>query len=235
VGRIQNALMFTLDQVVPWGRSFEEYGRMFLLNERDLTWRVLGCGDGPASFNAQATRRGATVTSCDPIYRWTSGDLEQRIADTYDQVMAQTRLNAGQFVWDAIPSVEDLGRVRMSAMHEFLEDYERGKAEGRYVDAELPTLPFPDGSFDLALCSHLLFLYSAQLDQAFHRAAVLELARVSHEVRVFPLLALNGKRSPYVDAAVAALVEAGLTVSIEVVAYEFQRGGNQMMRVRRNG
>lgn len=172
------------------------------------------------------------MTSFDPIYRWTSGDLERRIADTYDRVLEQTRLNADQFVWDAIPSVEDLGRVRMAAMREFLEDYEQGKAEGRYLDAELPTLPFPDASFDLALCSHLLFLYSIQLDEAFHRAAVLELARVSNEVRIFPLLALDGKRSPYVDGVVTALREAGFDVSIEAVPYEFQRGGNQMMRVR---
>lgn len=57
--------MFTLDQVVPWGRSFEEYSRMFLLDDRDLASRILGCGDGPASFNAVATRSGGTVTSCD--------------------------------------------------------------------------------------------------------------------------------------------------------------------------
>lgn len=25
--------MFTLDQVVPWGRSFEEYGRMFRMHD----------------------------------------------------------------------------------------------------------------------------------------------------------------------------------------------------------
>jgi hypothetical protein len=36
-----------------------------------------------------------------------------------------------------------------------------------------------------------------------------------------------------VDATVTALLEAGLDVSIEAVPYEFQRGGNQMMRVRR--
>jgi SAM-dependent methyltransferase len=225
--------MFTLDRVVPWGRSFEEYGRMFLLDDRDLASRILGCGDGPASFNAVATRNGATVTSCDPIYRWPAGDIEQRIAVTYDQVLEQTRQNAGQFVWDdAIPSVEALGRVRMTAMRAFLADYEQGRAAGRYVDAELPALPFPDASFDLALCSHLLFLYSAQLDEAFHRAAVLELARVSSEVRIFPLLALDGQRSPHLSGTVDALVEAGCSVSIESVPYEFQSGGNQMMRIR---
>lgn len=60
--------MFTLEHVLPWGRSFDEYRRMFALSDRDLTLRGLGCGDGPASFNAEATRRRAAVISCDPIY-----------------------------------------------------------------------------------------------------------------------------------------------------------------------
>jgi hypothetical protein len=29
-------VMFTLDQVVPWGRSFEEYRHMFALSGADL-------------------------------------------------------------------------------------------------------------------------------------------------------------------------------------------------------
>ena len=53
--------MFTLEQVVPWGRSFDEYRAMFALSDADLDGRLLGCGDGPASFNAVATRRGAKV------------------------------------------------------------------------------------------------------------------------------------------------------------------------------
>lgn len=54
---------FTLDQVVPWGRSYEEYLAMFALTEADLHKRILGCGDGPASFNAELTKRGGKVIS----------------------------------------------------------------------------------------------------------------------------------------------------------------------------
>jgi len=61
--------MFNLDQVVPWGRSFDEYRRMFGLADADLGRRIVGCGDGPAAFNAEATARGARVVSCDPIYQ----------------------------------------------------------------------------------------------------------------------------------------------------------------------
>ena len=155
--------MFTLEQVVPWGRSFDEYRRMFALSDADLTRSILGCGDGPASFNAEATRRGTSVVSVDPIYKWDAAQIQQRISATCETILDQTRRNAHEFVWNAIGSVEELGRVRMAAMQAFLEDYPEGRPQGRYVEAELPTLPFADRSFDLALCSHLLFLYSRQL------------------------------------------------------------------------
>jgi hypothetical protein len=224
--------VFQLDQVVPWGRSFDEYCRMFALKDADLTLRILGCGDGPASFNAEATRRGSTVISFDPIYKWEAVDIRQRIADTRDTILEQTRRNADEFVWDSIRSVDDLDRVRMGAMDSFLDDYAAGKAQGRYIEGALPTLPFADRSFDLALCSHLLFLYSDQLGEGFHHESLRELCRLAGEVRVFPLLALSGTRSPFVDGTIADLRGAGHEVSIESVPYEFQRGGNQMMRIR---
>lgn len=124
--------MFTLDHVVPWGRSFDEYSRMFALGGRDFSLRILGCGDGPASFNAEATRRGAAVISCDPIYRLEAVQIRERIGATYDEIIDQTRRNIDEFVWDTIPSVDELGRVRLAAMEEFLDDYGRGKAEGAF-------------------------------------------------------------------------------------------------------
>jgi hypothetical protein len=224
--------MFTLDQVVPWGRSFDEYRRMFALTDVDLQSRILGCGDGPASFNTQATRAGTDVVSVDPLYRYDGSQIRERIAATCDQVLGQTRENAGEFVWDTIASVEQLGTVRMAAMDAFLDDYDAGRQQGRYVEAELPTLPFPDLSFDLAVCSHFLFLYTIQLTEAFHQEAVIELCRVAREVRLFPLLALGGRPSPYVDLVADSIRGRGYDVAIEVVPYEFQRGGNQMMRIR---
>ena len=224
--------MFTLEQIVPWGRSFDEYRSMFALSSDDLALRILGCGDGPASFNAEAARRGMAVTSCDPIYRWETVHIRERIVATYDQILDQTRRNSDEFVWTSIRSIDELGHVRMAAMEAFLDDYRQGRADGRYVEAELPTLPFADRSFDLALCSHLLFLYSVQLGEEFHRDSLRELCRVAREVRVFPLLALGGQRSPYVDLSIADLRESGHDVSIESVPYEFQRGGNQMVRIR---
>ncbi|MCC7008163.1 MAG: methyltransferase domain-containing protein [Acidobacteria bacterium] len=226
--------MFTLDRIVPWGRSFDEYRRMFALTGADLRSTMIGCGDGPASFNAEATRRGSRVVSCDPIYQYDAGQIRARIDTTYGRILDETRRNADEFVWDDIRSPEELGRVRLAAMNEFLADFGgAGRAAGRYVAAALPHLPFADASFDLVLSSHLLFLYTEQLGAAFHDAAIREMCRVAAECRVFPLLALGGRPSPFVDPAVRALTAAGLAVSMEDVPYEFQRGGNKMMRIRR--
>jgi hypothetical protein len=225
--------MFTLEHVVPWGRSFDEYQRMFALTDDELELRIVGCGDGPASFNAEATRRGSSVISCDPVYRYDVEQLRERIAVTYDEILEQARRNANEFVWTTIRSVEELGQLRMAAMNQFLDDYPAGRAVGRYVDAELPALPFADGSFDLALCSHFLFLYSAQLGEDFHRLAIGEMCRVATEVRIFPLLALGATPSPFVERMTDGFRGRGFDVSIDVVPYEFQRGGNQMMRIRK--
>ncbi|MFY8147961.1 MAG: SAM-dependent methyltransferase [Prochlorococcaceae cyanobacterium] len=206
---------------------------MFKLAEADLQGRILGCGDGPAAFNAEATRRGVEVVSCDPIYRFAAAELRSRIEQTREQVLEQARSNRQDFLWDRISSVEELERIRMAAMELFLADYPAGHEQGRYLEAALPHLPFADGAFDLALCSHLLFLYSSQLGEAFHHAAVQELVRVAGEVRIFPLMTLGGTPSPFLQPCLNLLEQSGHGITVEPVSYEFQRGANQMLRIRR--
>jgi len=223
---------FTLSEVVPWGRSYDEYVAMFALTDTDLQRRILGCGDGPASFNAGLTGRGGSVVSVDPLYQYSRDEIRERIDETFSVVMEQTRKNTHEFLWTTITSVEELGRLRLAAMESFLSDYRLGAAQRRYVAGELPNLPFADREFDLAVCSHLLFLYSEQLSEDLHVASLEELCRVAGEARVFPLLELGARKSRHVEAVRARLTAAGYAVTVETVPYEFQRGGNQMMRVR---
>ena len=58
-----------------------------------------------------------------------------------------------------------------------------------------------------------------------------ELCRVAREIRIFPLLALDGSHSPHVAPVVDLLRRIGRSASIETVAYQFQRGSNQTMRI----
>ena len=106
--------MFTLDQVVPWGRSFDEYRRMFALTEDDLRLRIVDCGGGPASFTASATRRGTAAVSCDPLYRWEAEEIRARIRLTSNGILEETRRNRDEFVWDSMMRIRRL-RLRLSA------------------------------------------------------------------------------------------------------------------------
>jgi hypothetical protein len=77
--------MLILSTVVPSGRSFDEYPRMFALGADNLRLSILGCGDGPASFNADATQPGRRVTSCDPISQFDVEPLRIRRDTERDQ------------------------------------------------------------------------------------------------------------------------------------------------------
>ncbi len=206
---------------------------MFALSDDDLAKPILGCGDGPASFNAELTKRGGTIVSVDPLYAFGVNDISKRIEETFDQVIQETRMNMNEFVWQNIRSIDALGKVRMKAMRDFLLDYPRGKLESRYIAASAPILNFPDNSFGLAVVSHFLFLYSDHLDLRFHIDAIAELCRVCGETRVFPLLQLGAIPSPHVEPLSEHFRAEGYELAQIRVPYEFQRGGNLMLRIKK--
>lgn len=232
----------TINSAYPWGRSFDEYRRMFRLSDADLGGRILGCADGPAAFNAAMHRLGRRVVSCDPLYQFHPDEIRARIDAIRPWLVAAAARDRERFTWEHIGSPEELGRVRMAAMREFLDDLRSarsvpsagsGHAPGRYVAGSLPRLPFADAAFDLALCSHFLFLYADELPAEFHLSSVLELCRVAAEVRIFPLVDMKGRPSRHVGPIVAELCRLGLCPTVERVPYEFQRGGNEMLKVRK--
>ena len=222
-----------LDEIIPWGRSREEYELMFNLNHHDLQKRILGCGDGPASFNAEMTDAGFNVVSFDPIYAFSGADIHKRFDASSEAIVGQVRATLDTWNWSYHKNPEGLLANRKKALTKFLADFETGKRDGRYQVASLPTLPFADGQFDLALCSHLLFLYSEQLSEEFHMRSIKELCRVAKEVRIFPLLSLSHRQSPHIAPVLAQLDEDGWSGNIVCVNYEFQKGGNEMLQTRR--
>ncbi len=74
-----------------------------------------------------------------------------RLKDEYIQTLA------------LLQSYQERSILGVGAMEAFLEDYDRGCNEGRYVEGGLPIIPFGNRSKELALCSHVLFTYAAQL------------------------------------------------------------------------
>ena len=223
-----------LEKVVPFGRTFDEYLQMFNLCNIDLRKKIIGVGDGPASFNTEATRKGYRVVSVDPLYEFSKEEIFDRFNQVVDNIIEQVESSYDDWVWSYHNSPDELRSRRVEAITLFIEDYDRGKEEGRYIAGELPSLNLPDLEYDIALCSHFLFLYSQHYDYQFHLESVREMLRISHEVRIFPLLTLDSERSPYLDGIIQHFDSEGYQVSINQVNYELQRGGNQMLVLKQN-
>jgi hypothetical protein len=211
----------------------QEYELMFNLTASDWQRPILGCADGPASFNAEMNALGRRVISCDPIYALELGQIKDDFAGSAQKIMTDVRAHPQNYVWHFHRSPESLLQCRKRVMELFAGDFPAGLAQGRYVAGQLPALPFATNSFELALCSHLLFLYSGILPYQFHLTSILELSRVANEVRLFPLTSLDCELSPHVRPLLEELPERGLRVDIIEVRYQLQRNGNQMMRVRK--
>jgi len=225
-------MTLSLDGMVPWGRTFEEYRALFRLGDADLEGTILGVGDGPAGFNPELTRRGGRVVSVDPLYCFPASAIRRRIDEVRPEVEARLHASREDYCWAFFEDAEELIAARVAAMEGFLNDLYTDRERGSYVAAALPDLPFAEGAFDLALISHLLFLDTDRLSSEFHMEAVAEAARVAREVRIFPLLDLSGLPSPEVALVWEWFEQRGWTVGVEEVPYELQPGGNRMLRAR---
>ncbi len=221
-------MAFQLNSVVPWGRNLAEYRLMFELGDEDMKKKIAGFGDGPASFNCEATEKGYQVTSFDPIYRFSTDELCRRIDEVRDVVMQQMSENMENYVWTNIKNLDDLENTRMSAMRLFLEDYEKGKAEQRYICHELPDrLPYENGHFDIGLSSHFLLMYT-MLGYDFHISAMTEMLRVCKEIRIFPIVDLDANKTELISGVIKHFKKF-YDVEIRQTKYEFQKGDNKLL------
>src|SRR5438046_8153813 len=114
----------------------------------------------------------------------------------------------------------------------FLADYKAHR--GRCVAAELPNLPFADGSFELTLESYFLFAYQDRLNYEFHRDSILEIMRVTRgEARIYPTVTFEAEPSDYIprlqsDPALQHFQFTGIKTD-----FEFLVGSNSYLRVTR--
>lgn len=209
-------------------RSLAEYRPMFDLNDDELsTLELLDCPGGAGSFGAEVRALGGTVVSVDPVYTESRDALVARAGADLERGNRYTASHAEHFVWRQFATPEAHAASRRVAIDRFGEDFGLGD---RYVASALPQLPFADDRFDLSLCSHLLFTYADRLDLGFHRRSILELVRVARDgARVFPLIDSRGTRFERLDELRARLDADGVETTVVRVAYEFQRGGDEML------
>jgi hypothetical protein len=219
-----------LDDVVLIGRTFEEYRAIFQLQDGDLqTNRILDISAGISSFCAEATNSGYDVTAADPIYTLPVQAIAEKSEADLKIVLNQLPDVRHIYNWTFYRDPDHLMRFRTAARDRFLKDYARNP--NRYIAAALPDTGFSDGSFDLVLVSHFLFLYDDMFDYEFHKRSLLELVRIARrEIRIYPLANMRAAKSIFVERLMND-PDFSCRFKLERSNFEFIKNSNELLRV----
>ncbi|MGH8048928.1 MAG: hypothetical protein ACREKL_16930 [Chthoniobacterales bacterium] len=221
--------VIAFDHVLFYGREYDEVLSMVALTEVDLAnKKILDCPSGPDAFVADATARGFDVTGCDPVYAQAGEGIVARGRADLDLALAQERKHPEQM---GGIDIDAFHARKLRAFERFAADFEPGLAEGRYLPASLPALPFEDGAFDLVISANLLFTYSSAatggiaadgtLDLEFHRRSVHELIRVCRgELRLYPVMThRKSQLHPFVAQIIGQLAADGVAMTFVESTY----------------
>ncbi len=159
-----NKSALQLDRVVFFGRTFEEYLKMFALTLADIEGRsVLDCPSGPGWLCRGGQKKGTECHRIRPdvspiasgLRRIAMGDIES----TKEKIANDPNFPKA--------NLETYHHEKRKAWSSSFQDYSEGVKQGRYVPASLPSLPFADGQFDLVLSGTPPFCYASQKMVAF--------------------------------------------------------------------
>ena len=98
--------------------------------------------------------------------------------------------------------------------------------------SELPDrVPFEENAFDIGLSSHFLLMYTS-LGYEFHIQAIREMLRVCREVRIFPMVDLDGEKTGLAEKVLSFFAKS-YSLEIQNTEYEFQKGGNKLLIIKK--
>ena len=213
-----------------WGFHADEYQGMFDLSEIQMHDSILEYGCGATALNYQAYQSGRNnIISMDPWFGLDKSMLEKKTHSSFEKKYIEI-LSQPQSV-DAIhgSELDELLQYRRAGVECFLQDYERGRADQRYIECLGTLIPFENNKFTYALSSHFIFDHIGAIKQAIEH--ICELARVANEVRIFPLNDLQGSPSPGLAHVLLALQQLKYGIEIRHVPSRLCAQGNAMLRV----
>lgn len=217
-----------IEEVYPWGHTLADYRKIFQLTDEELSKELIGFADGTASVNSELMQVGRKMVSLDPIYQFSTSDIELRL----NAVLAQSGQYQLQLSSDEQQQAIHIADKSAKATRLFLADFDLGKSQQRYLSAALPSvLPFKDDAFDIGLCAHFLLLYD-HYGIEFHLASIREMLRVCREIRIYPTINLSGQKSLVLND-VMAYFSGNYTLDLVLVDYGFGNMGNEMLTLRK--
>ncbi len=221
----------SMERAVLWGHHLDEYQDMFDLPHAALAMRFLEFQSGGSAFQAEMRLKAAHLVSYDAWFDLDQSRLQQTVERSFATRLAQIKARQEAFDLQRYGSLDHLVSYRRQGMAKFFQDYDLGHAEGRYVVARAPCLPFAAFFFDYALSSHHFFSATAPQTVDYHVHTIQELARVAKEVRIFPLVDADGVPSSFLGPVILALQQKNFGIEVRDVLYHLQPKGNAMLRI----
>lgn len=216
-------------------RSYEEYVRMFDLQQSDLeNGAALDVAAGGSSFTAEANARGYSAFAVDPRY---GAGIEEWIREAVQEIGTSTAKLAEikeSFDWSYYGSLESHRAGREASIERFAAHVQDSAETDSYVYGMLPELPFSDDQFSLVLCSHFMFLYANQFGTEFHIKAILELIRICRpggQIRIYPLISLNWEPYPELEQLLETISANGGRAELLPSRLPFIPGSSQYLRI----
>ncbi len=213
-----------------WGFHIDEYQSMFDLSDKQMRSNILEYGCAATAVNSQLAQSGHhNIISLDPWFGLDCTTLEKKINLNFEQKYIEIIRQKNNL--DALNTTEldTLLNYRRAGIKCFLQDYDRGCAEKRYVECVDIATNFVNNQFNHAVSSHFFFDHSGAIKQAVER--ICELVRVANEVRIFPLNDLNGTPSPGLAPVLLGLQQLNYGIEIRHVPSQLCAQGNAMLRV----
>jgi hypothetical protein len=223
-------------KLVLWGQSVAEYQAMFDLTDEDLQASIFEFGCGPTAMNAvlHDQPRASDIVSCDPLFSLEKDLLMQEVNQFFERRVAELRADQYQLDTAGYGGLEHFIQERHLGCEVFFDDFIDGVKEGRYIASSSP-LPFADMTFQYALSSHYFFtnIPPSERQDAIvqHIREIKELARIAHEVRIFPIINRTGEASTLLGPVLLALQQADYGVEVREVPFSLYPKGNAMLRV----
>lgn len=211
-------------------RSFEEYCQMFALTNADLTKSILDCAGGGSSFAFELSQRGENVVAVDIAYRNKPENLRELVLAGVEQTRKNIAVSPEQYNWNGFfSSPANHIKTREKSASTFMNDFSTAPS-GRYLAADMQNLPFSGESFDLVLCSHLLFIYAESIDVNMHLRLIREMLRVTkYEVRIFPLVGFECDATETLATVLESADSLNAKAQIIPVSYSFFKNTGQML------
>lgn len=214
---------------VLWGHRYSEYCDMFDLPADLGALKLLEFACGPTLVNHELTAKNHFVRSVDPWFEPDVALTKHLFTEKLQQQKEKMRQFPTRYDADKYGGMDALFDRRTAGFEAFFEDY-ASAYQHRYFKAGSFQLPFENASFDLVVCSNYFFADLADENLDFHLLWFKELARVAHEIRIYPLTA-NGVPSTLLGPILMTLQTQDYRVSVQEVPFRLLPSSKAMLKI----